>query len=238
MTMWRENRCILLYLFLFALLDSALMTSLHAHGRQFRRYFGWEIEHYDFKVSLFSLWVCALLRTVLILGSLVGVLYNRTSGSTKRLQGIKPAVVILAVFMWAFPIVKLLYISEYRPSELSDIWFWLEFGWAVLAAIIFYGNFCLLCGVKVPDIRDSPTSPRLNVNSADEEQRPLLGEHRVSEAEEEEEKDEENKEQDKQKKSVTVWRLLSYSKPDIPYLAVAFVFMQINAAGRCYFSIL
>ena len=226
----KTNICMVFYLLMSSVLDITVTTVLYAHGNQFRVYFGWVTEHYDFKSSLLGLWVCSIARSVIILGCLLGILFNKTITAVKRVQKINYIMLVVAMLMWAFPFIKLLCVSEYAPNMLKQPWFWSEFAWSVLAAWVFYGNYVLLCRVKLPLNVNCASATVVNINDITDDERPhLLHEQDVgcSEAEPETE-DEERVES----KAVTIWRLLSYSKPDAHLLTIAFIFLLISTGGK------
>lgn len=112
-----------------------------------------------------------------------------------------------------YVIVKLLVKSEV-PGTLHDVWFWLNLSWTIIASVLLIIYTLVLRKIKVDH---APSRISINVADGDiEEKRPLL---------------EKNAEKGDKSKKVSLKRLLSLSKPDIPFLIMGFVFLTLSSTG-------
>ena len=215
------NRCRLLYVLAFCVSDIVLTTVLFAHGANYKFYFLASTYFYDFSTSMFELWIFSALRLCVTSGALFGLLFNRDRSATARIKRTKVVVLLLSASMWMYSIVKLLAYSEHVRS-LTDLWFWSIFVWSVFSAVLFYINWHLLGKTR------ETNAPTLPINSAgeDTDREYLLGSD-VKDAEEEEA----DSASPKKPKMPTVWRLVSYSKPDVGLILVAIFFMLVSSVG-------
>jgi len=217
------NRCRLLYIFAFSVLDFVLTTVLFAHGTDYRHYFIVSTYYYHFPTSMFELWVFSAIRACLTCGALVGLLCNHDQSAVARVNCSKVPVLILAAIMWMYPIVKLLAYSE-KYQSLSEPWFWCLFSWSIFSAVFFYINWHLLGKAKEPRVESLP------INREEEDRRDLLG---GSTADIEDAENDASSSSPKKPKMPTVGRLVAYSKPDLGFISVAIFFMVISSVGRC-----
>ena len=121
-----------------------------------------------------------------------------------------------------YSIIKLLVVSE--SAELKDIWFWAYFAWSFPSAILFLVHFAIIRSLKLS--RDVQS---LLINESTSDDRATLLSNGDCPKEKEEDKDD-----DKEPKAdkVTVSKLIAYTKPDLPYLLLAFLFLLIASVGK------
>ncbi|KAI0227572.1 hypothetical protein LSAT2_021937 [Lamellibrachia satsuma] len=161
------NRCRLLYIFTFCVLDVTLTTALFAHGVNYKFFFLLSTYFYHFSTSMFELWVFSAVRVCLTCGALLGLLCNADQSAVARINRAKIPILVLSAVMWMYPIVKLLAYSEHVYG-LTDLWFWSLFSWSIFSAVFFYVNWHLL-GKTVETKTGS-----LPINMEEEDQQDLL----------------------------------------------------------------
>ncbi|ESO84652.1 hypothetical protein LOTGIDRAFT_179605 [Lottia gigantea] len=122
--------------------------------------------------------------------------------------------------MCIFVVVKLLGLADIG-SNLRDLWIWANLSWGFISCVICGVQWYLLTLIKVtPRICRVTEEDRrcLNINTDCEED--------TAETEEDKQEEEVNK--------ASVMRLLAYSKPDLPYLLAAFLFLTLSSTGRIF----
>ena len=172
---------------------------------------------------MFELWVFSAIRVCLTCGALVGLLCNRDQSAVARMKYSKVPVLILAAMMWMYPIIKLLAYSE-KFQSLSEPWFWSLFSWSIFSALLFYINWHLLGKAK------EPRGGSLPINREEEDRSDLLA---GSTTDIEDAENDASSSLPKKPKMPTVGRLITYSRPDLGFIAVAIFFMVISSVGRC-----
>ena len=217
---WRENIGKVVYLIVFAILDVLVNTIflLRCNFVPFHAEYFVSVDGYTY--SLIDVWVLSVLRSVLLLGSLFGVLYNYEDGLV-RVKALNYAVILLCVLMWSYPQIKMLIYTE-NAVDFEAKWFWLFFVWSEICAWIFLGNWYLLCSFKL----HNSNSKNVGINSSEEERQCLL------------QKDNDIKTKDTNEeqtavnvkiKAANIFRLLSMSKPDIAFIILASFFMVASS---------
>jgi hypothetical protein len=200
----------------FGLIDCIAATVLHGSGVKISLQLHIDMASYHFETSTIELWFISILRSSVLLGAAAGVMFNQTEGP-KRLQQKSYIFIIVATVSAMFSVVKMLICTEYIEVT---AWFWSEFAWSLVGCVTFYAGFVILRSVNV----STATVVNSSIND-DEESRRLLP--TTNEAETEQAKT-------AKEKISTVYRLLSYSKPDAHLLFVAFIFMVISSV--CEYS--
>ena len=176
-----------------------------------------DIDVYGFATSTIEFWFCAVVRSAILSGAVIGRLCNKTD-SQQRLQYTWPASTIIAVLMTMFSVVKMLAYTEVNsPSAL----FWCQFAWMLIASVSFHAGFVTLRRIRNVD----PIIVNSSINCENDEQQPLLPGQSTGEI---------SSETTNQKHMSTVFRLLSYSKPDAHLIIIAFIFMVISAVCKYY----
>jgi len=205
-------RLLLLFIFLFVDISIASLTS-DVWGHHMKQLdFG--VSSYGFATSTIEFWFFAVVRSAVLLGALIGRLWNKAD-SQQRLQYTWPASTIIAVVMMMFTVVKMLAYTEVnRPSAL----FWCQFAWTLFASVAFHAGFILLRRLKNVDA--VVMNPSINTESYEQRQ-PLLSGNSTEEIS-----------SLKTNHMSVVFRLLAYSKPDAHLIIIAFVFMVISAVCK------
>ncbi len=141
--------------------------------------------------------------------------------------------------MWEVTVIKLLVLST-RTLHLRLPWFWSLFAWNNLSPVLFTVAWTKLANMKVCDELDSNCDVTVscdagNINTEQEERRPLLAKNRAKAVEEKEENSEEDEEEEAKtarEKAVTIGRLIRYSRPDWHLMLSAFVFLCASSSGE------
>lgn len=196
----------------YSLIDVSTTFILLCHGNKFQ-YFAKEFYHFTYKNSNFDLFCASLLRCCCAIGLSVAVLRNPVD-SIYRISKIKSVIIALCVISCMYVIVKLLVKSEVHDS-LHDKWFWFIFAWTIIGSTILALYTIVLSRIKIGHAHSCHS---VNIADADvEEREPLL-----------------EKSEDKGEKSskVSLMKLLSHSKPDIPYLMMGFIFLSLSSSGK------
>ena len=209
--------CRLLLLFIFALFDTFVATMAFYVWGQRAKQVDIGVSSYTFVTSTIEFWFCAVIRSAVLAGAVIGHFWNRTD-SQQRLQYTWPASVIVAVVMMMFAVVKMLAYTEVTRSSAV---FWFQFAWMLVASVAFHAGFVVLRRVK----NVNPIVMNASINAENGEHEPLLpgntGEETASE-------------KTTPKKMSIVFRLIAYSKPDAYLIIIAFVFMVVSAVCKYY----
>ena len=186
--------------------------------------------------SLLDLWSLSILRVAICIGSSIGVLCNPRDGS-QRVDKSKIAITLTTGTMVVLTIIKLLMRSE-LPNWYKDAWCWSLMTWTVFASILFYCCWVLLANVK-PKATSIVHVNSININAVEGDQECLVGSTSSSVGDDDDDIDGDDKSdakngEDKKKKGSrrTILRLLSYSKPDLPYILVGFLGLLVSSASK------
>lgn len=231
-----RNRKVFCLVLLSAAVDACVSTLLFSHVSEFTENLTAEAKFYEFSSSVFEFWLFSLIRTSILLGFLFGVYKNGTTEGLDRLQCVHIPVLFVVIFFWVFGIIKMLVYTEKLKSFSSEssIWFWAQFAWFEFASLWSYVSYVVLKTSGISEVTDVDASREDAINSVDEERQKLLD---SSEENTEHQAKPEEKKTVKQKAS-SVMRLMFYSRPDIPYLIIAFIFMILSSLGKCVFTLL
>lgn len=200
----------------FVLVDIVVSTTLYVQGSSVD-VFADDVQDFDVHHSVLDLWGTLLVRTCLLLGGSIGVLWNRSDGP-RRAASLGTLVVLMCLTILTYALAKLLVFSE-EGGLMYDPWFLALFSWTCAAASVTMFLWKILA---------KPCVER----TASEEREGLV--------EEEEEEDEEEATSPKGRKGAkgppnsgaTVGRLLSYCKKDSGLLSIAFFFLLLSAVCK------
>lgn len=132
--------------------DFVLTTVLFGRGTKFYETFSHVIGQYSFTNSVLELWLLAVLRVAIILGSVIGLCCNKNVG-VGRVKKSNKLILVVAGLQCMFTLVKLLAVSE-KGQFLHEKWFWWLWAWSVAGTVLLYIEWKLLGNVKfVRDIR-------------------------------------------------------------------------------------
>ncbi|XP_066509586.1 ATP-binding cassette sub-family B member 9 [Hoplias malabaricus] len=207
----------------FILVDVVVSTVLYVQGSSLEA-FADDVLDFDLHRSVLDLWGTLLIRICLLLGGLMGVVWNRSDGP-KRAATLDTLVVLVVLTILTYALVKLLMFSEVG-NLMYDPWFLSLFSWTCVAALVTMFLWKLLA--KTPDhgIVDGQES---------EERQQLVDEEEELEEEAGTTSGKARKEAKVQVNSgATVGRLLSYCKKDSGLLGVAFFFLLLSAVCEAF----
>ncbi|XP_063397475.1 ABC-type oligopeptide transporter ABCB9-like [Mytilus trossulus] len=204
---------------LISIVDMATITILFCHGNKFKHHLQQGLHHFSFQRSVFDLFVFGFLRFCLTMGLSLSV-FRYSYDSIYRIRKIKTVIFIASLATSIYTIIKLLIRSEV-PGTLTDKWFWLIFSWTHISCL-WMSLHCLFLSKIYINIEVNNTS--INKEDGDEvEREPLIGSS-----------DEQSDQSPKTTAKVTIFRLFSHSKPDIPFIIMGFIFLTISSTGQIF----
>nr|XP_020658428.1 ATP-binding cassette sub-family B member 9 [Pogona vitticeps]XP_020658429.1 ATP-binding cassette sub-family B member 9 [Pogona vitticeps]XP_020658430.1 ATP-binding cassette sub-family B member 9 [Pogona vitticeps]XP_020658432.1 ATP-binding cassette sub-family B member 9 [Pogona vitticeps] len=175
-----------------------------------------DLKHFNIFDSMLDIWGACLYRSCLLLGAAIGVAKNTNYGP-KRLKRSRIFITLVCLAVGIYALVKLLLYAEVRKT-IKDPWFWSLFAWTYLSLAATYGLWQLLASVR-------PSRETLGVNSESRTEAEEIGDP-VSSPGAQEKKEEAS--------AATICKLLSYTKPDAHFLAIAFFFLILAALGETF----
>ena len=211
--------------FVLSVIDISVSTVLYSHGSQFIKQFKLDILHFTYNTSMFDLWILGIIRVLVYLGSLLALAYNPVE-SLWRIRKTKRLTVILMVMFWMYSIIKLMISSE--STEPRDSWFFALFAWSFVSAMLFPMHFAIIRSVTFS--RNVKTL-LINETSVDDTEA-LLNNGDCNHGKQEDENSEKSESVEPKASKVTIGTMISYTKPDLPYLLLAFVFLLTAAVGN------
>ena len=122
----------IIFVTVLSLVDLTLTTVTFCHGVQFDETFSHAIAEYSFTSSVFELWCLSIIRTAIILGTLIGICVSRGVGISKVKNSNRPILAICGL-QCMLTLIKLLAISE-KEHILLDKWFWGLWGWSLVGS--------------------------------------------------------------------------------------------------------
>jgi len=204
-------RCRLFVVFMFAFCDISVATLTFGFLGQTDT----GLSSYSFATSIIEFWFCAIIRSAVLGGAIIGRLSNQTDGQ-ERLLYTWPASTVVAVLMMMFAVVKML---AYTEVSMQSAFFWCQFAWMLVASVTFHSGFVILRRTRNID----NVVVNSSINTEDAERQPLLSGSSTEAI---------SSETTTPKKMSIVYRLLSYSKPDAHLIIIAFVFMVVSAVCK------
>lgn len=213
----RRTKTILLTSFI-SLIDIATTVIFFSHGNNFHFQFEHEFYQFNFKESLFDIFSFAVLRFSFATGLSISVLRN-PNDAIYRLKKIKAVIFAACIATCMYTITKLLVRSE-TAGTLNDLWFWLLFSWTLISNVWFAVHCSLIGKIKLE------TRHPFSVNKENgdvEERKPLI-----------ESNDKEKDLKTKKSTKVSLFRLFSYSRPDILFIIFGFLFLTISSTGQIF----
>lgn len=208
----------------YVLLDVTVTTIVYIHGSDFS-IIKKDLLNFNILWSLLDLWGTVLLRSAILLGACIGVLWNREDGP-RRVNKVTAAVVLVCLIIITFTLAKLLLLTE-LGSLTQQPWALSLLCWTSASSLGILLPWNLLGKVSKP--RRRPNS-RDGDGSEDTEKLVDTG----SEGEKSSEERGQEKERLKEPNSgATLGRLLAYCKKDGGLLSVAVLFLLISAVCKC-----
>lgn len=185
---------------------------------------------HEFKLCscVFDLWILSLVRSCTILGASFGVLFaKRKMDAVSRINHFRKPWLYCGVGVVIFVVGKFLVSTECSLDRSSKIWLWAFMGWTVSSTVMAYGLWYLLCKIKF-----SSMSTEQEIGSIQERESLL----HVGDFEDSDDRasSDENHTKKENENDISAWRLLSYCKPDIPYISLASFFLLLAATGEIF----
>ncbi|XP_077966777.1 ABC-type oligopeptide transporter ABCB9-like isoform X2 [Styela clava] len=251
---------VLLLTGVFSLVDLAATSVILAHGND------WDLllqQLRDKSVATTGLdfIIFAVVRSSLLIGALIGIIRNPTEGANKiEAAGNYVFSISIAIVLYIF--AKLLVYSETQDflNGYGTMWFWIIFGWSILAfgiTIILFGKL----SKHIPNTIEVDANDT-NVSEADEntpllksainlptneseQQGPSSSDTSTSGYSDNEDNDADDNKKDKDEKEkkksfkelvskVTITKMLSYSKKDVHLIFTAIVFLLGAALAETF----
>ncbi|PIK38343.1 putative ATP-binding cassette sub-family B member 9 [Apostichopus japonicus] len=222
-------------LFSFVFLDIGLSFLFWIHGKNLNMLR--EVSNFNILTSMVDLFLASILRGSVLIGAILGFLHNPHQAS-KRLTKGKLFVNLVCMFIILYAIAKLLMYWE-SVRDMRKPWFWCLFVWTFIASLLmvvlwrYLGSLTLSSG--------SQSTLYVNHTGEDGETRPLLGNNSEEETTIGKNKKGNEKEEEEEangSSTSAIWQLIRYSKPDIPYMLIAFVALLIAASSDIFLPLL
>ncbi|XP_077164365.1 ABC-type oligopeptide transporter ABCB9 [Paroedura picta] len=194
--------------------DVTVTTLLYEHSRSAGNILQ-DLKHFNIFDSMLDIWGACLYRSCLLLGAAIGVAKNTNYGP-KRLKVSRIFITLVCLAVGIYALAKLLLYSEVRKTIQSP-WFWSLFAWTYLSLAATFFLWKLLSSVK-------PARETLGINSESRTEAEEVGDPVSLGARPKKE----------EASAATICKLLSYTKPDVHFLVVAFFFLLVAALGETF----
>ncbi|XP_034284624.1 ABC-type oligopeptide transporter ABCB9-like [Pantherophis guttatus] len=199
---------------IFIGMDVTLTTLLYEYNRHNRTIFQ-DLKHFNIFDSMLDIWGSCLYRSCLLLGASIGVAKN-TSYGPKRLKGSRIFIILVCLAIGIYALVKLLLYSEVRKT-IKDPWFWGLFAWTYISLVATFSFWQLLSSV-------TPARDTLGINSESRAEGEDIGDPSSPGV----------RGRKEEASAATICKLLSYTRPDVHFLVVAFFFLLLAALGETF----
>ncbi|XP_054906679.1 ATP-binding cassette sub-family B member 9 [Poeciliopsis prolifica] len=210
---------------LYVVLDSVITTVLYIKGTELSLFIR-DVLDFNILSSALDLWGIILLRTSLLLGASIGVLWNRDDGPA-RVARVTTVILLFWMVVITYTLAKLLMLTEVEPLSRHP-WLLSLMGWTCassLGVVLLWRQLGRVSSsVSELDDRDS----RGGGGRVSEDSEKL-----VDTAGEEEEAGG-RKEKEKVSSRATLGRLLSYCRKDAGLLSLAVLFLFISAVCEAF----
>lgn len=209
-------------------MDALLSGVLLIHGKNFSRFNQrLLVEEFKFCSSVFDLWVLSFFRVCMLLGAAFGLLFaKRKLDAIARIILLKSPLLYCSIAVVVFVVIKFLLSTDKDCSmdRGARIWIWCFMGWSLLGTVITNGVWYLLSIVK-----GSSLATEREIGSI-QERETLLD---VGNFDHDSGSDQEDRTGDEES-NISSWRLISYCKPDLPYISLASLFLLLAATGEIF----
>lgn len=212
-----------------ALLDVFLSSVLLIHGKDFSSFSQrLQVREFRFCSSVFDLWVLSMVRFCALFGAALGLLFaKRKVEAVARIILFKKPLLYYSIAVVVFVVIKFLLSTECSLEKNAKIWLWCFMGWTFFGTVMANGLWYLLSKIKAVRL-----STEQEIGSI-QERETLLN---VGDFNNLEDSTSETEDRTKTKKesNISSWRLMSYCKPDIPYVCLASSFLILAAIGEIF----
>ena len=208
-------------------MDAFVSGVLLIHGKNFSRFNQHlQIQEFEFCSSVFDLWVLSMVRLCGVFGAAFGVLFaKRKLDAVSRIKLFKKPLLYYSIAVVVFVVIKFLLSTECSMDKNAKIWLWCFMGWSVLGTIMTNLLWYFLSRIKAVTL-----STEQEIGSIQERETLLnvrdFSHDDSSTDQEDTTTDEEN--------NISSWRLMSYCKPDIPFISSASLVLLLAATGEIF----
>lgn len=218
----------------FTLVDVIVTTVLYAHGSRIAT-FTEDAQDFNIMHSVLDLWGTVLIRTALLFGASIGVLWNREDGP-RRVSSLATLLLLICLTIVTYALTKLLILAE-QEALINQPWFLSLFSWTCASSL----GTVLVWGL-LSKVSNTVTHCGVGGRGCDETERLVetVGQHGTEEEEHEEESSEKKTNssqkgiQETVNSGATLGRLLAYCRKDVGLLSVAFLFLIISAVCEAF----
>ena len=210
-------------------MDALLSGVLLIRGKDFSRFNQHsQVEEFKFCSSVFDLWVISLARLCTLLGAILGLLFaKRKVDAVSRIIFLKKPWLYCSIGVVVFVVIKFLLSTECTLDKNSKLWLWCFMGWTVGSTIMANGLWYLLSKIKVMGMSTEQETGSI------QERETLLDVNDCNNSDDSI-SNEENHTKKEKENIISAWRLMSYCKPDIPYISVASLVLLLAATGEIF----
>lgn len=210
-------------------MDALLSGVLLVRGKDFSRFNQRsQVEEFKFCSSVFDLWVISLARLCTLSGAILGVLFaKRKVDAVSRIIFLKKPLLYCSIGVVVFVVIKFLLSTECTMDKNSKLWLWCFMGWTVGSTIMANGLWYLLSKIKVMGMSTEQETGSI------QERETLLDVNDCNNSDDSI-SNEENHTKKEKENIISAWRLMSYCKPDIPYISVASLVLLLAATGEIF----
>ena len=231
-----KNSTIFLYVTLLSLADLGLNTLTIYLATKSKGSVSRQVSEYSFGKSVIDLSLLCYFRICLAIGGVFGALRGKNEG-VKRLQGLQRTIVNTSVGLCLLIAVKLLYFAEDSKEELdksaaikvlfiisalSNCTVYLQ--WSLLISLKFFAN--ATCVINI-DNEQGTEEERDSLLSGSSDEGSSGSESDESDNEGHGQKENGGKKKKKGSANSSIWKLIKFAKPDIPYILLGFLFLLI-----------
>ena len=208
-------------------MDAFVSGVLLIHGKKFSRFNQrLQIQEFEFCSSVFDLWVLSMVRLCGVVGTAFGFLFaKRKLDAVSRISLFKKPLLHYSIAVVVFVVIKFLLSTECSMDKNAKIWLWCFMGWSVLGTIMTNLLWYFLSRIKAVTL-----STEQEIGSIQERETLLnvsdFSHDDSSTDQEDSTTDEEN--------NISSWRLMSYCKPDIPFISLASLVLLLAATGEIF----
>ena len=208
-------------------MDAFVSGVLLIHGNNFSRFNQrLQIQEFEFCSSVFDLWVLSMVRLCGLFGAAFGFLFaKRKLDAVSRISLFKKPLLYYSIAVVVFVVIKFLLSTECSMDKNAKIWLWCFMGWSVLGTIMTNLLWYFLSRIKAVTL-----STEQEIGSI-QERETLLNVRDFSH--DDSSTDQEGTTTDEEN-NISSWRLMSYCKPDIPFISLASLVLLLAATGEIF----
>lgn len=208
-------------------MDAFVSGVLLIHGNNFSRFNQrLQIQEFEFCSSVFDLWVLSMVRLCGLFGAAFGFLFaKRKLDAVSKISLFKKPLLYYSIAVVVFVVIKFLLSTECSMDKNAKIWLWCFMGWSVLGTIKTNLLWYFLSRIKAVTL-----STEQEIGSIQERETLLnVGDFSHDDSSTDQEDTTTGEEN-----NISSWRLMSYCKPDIPFISLASLVLLLAATGEIF----